>query len=155
MPRLSLAFFSAAVLYGLIGMGWGAQMGMTENFTLAAAHAHLNLLGWVTLSLMGGFYALAGARAPTRLGWANFTLSNLGVIVMIPALARLLSGERDAGGVVVAGTVITILGMLTFAAAVLSLWGRPAADQSALARQDAMGEAGAWPQTSPAEPRST
>ena len=32
------------------------------------AHAHLNLLGWVTLSLMGGFYALSGKGAPAGPG---------------------------------------------------------------------------------------
>ena len=88
MPRLSLAFFTAAVVYGLAGMVWGATMAASENFTLAPAHAHLNLLGWVTLALMGGFYALAGARAPIRLGWANFGLSNVGLIILMAALPR-------------------------------------------------------------------
>jgi len=127
MPRLSLAFFSAAVVYALIGMLWGAHMGMREDFTLAPAHAHLNLLGWASLSLMGTFYALAGPRAPVRLGWVNFGLSNLGVLIMIPALAKLLSGDKAMNGLVIAGTMVTILGMLSFAVAVFSLWAKPKA----------------------------
>ena len=71
MPRLSLAFFSAAVVYGVIGMVWGGVMGAHNDFVTAPAHAHLNLLGWVGLALMGTFYALAGPRAPIRLGWIN------------------------------------------------------------------------------------
>jgi hypothetical protein len=126
MPRLSLAFFTAAVIYGICGMFWGAYMGSTEIFTLATAHAHLNLLGWVTLSLMGGFYALAGARAPMRLGWTNFAISNLGLLILIPSLAKLLAtGDKTFEGIVAVGTIVTILGMLTFAAAVLSLWTTP------------------------------
>jgi hypothetical protein len=127
MSRLPLAFFTAAVIYGLAGMAWGAYMGATENFTLAPAHAHLNLLGWVTLSLMGGFYALAGPRAPVRLGWINFLISNVGLLILIPALMKLLLGQASATPIVMAGTMITILGMLTFAAAVLSLWATPKA----------------------------
>ncbi|MGH6956686.1 MAG: hypothetical protein ACREEW_08500 [Caulobacteraceae bacterium] len=132
MARLPLAFFTTAVVYALCGMVFGAYMGMTEVFTLAPAHAHLNLLGWVTLALMGAFYALAGDRAPVRLGWANLIVSNLGVLVMIPALVRLLSGTRSASGLVIAGTVLTILGMLLFALAVASLWVKAGAPSKAL-----------------------
>jgi len=45
MPRVSAAFFATGVICVLIGMGWGMYMGANENFTLAPAHAHLNLLG--------------------------------------------------------------------------------------------------------------
>ena len=125
MPRLSLAFFSAAVIYGLAGMAWGANMGATENFTMAPAHAHLNLLGWVTLSLMGGFYALAGPRAPIRLGWINFAISNVGLVVILIGLPKLLAGDKSATPFVMGGSIITILGMATFAIAVFSLWAKP------------------------------
>jgi hypothetical protein len=125
MPRLSLAFFSAGAVYGLTGMVWGAIMAAHQDFTLAPAHAHLNLLGWMALSVMGAFYALAGARAPLRLGWINFALSNLGVVVGIPALALMLAGDKAATPLVQGGMSIVILGMLTFVAAILSLWAKP------------------------------
>jgi hypothetical protein len=127
MPRLSLAFFSAGAVCGLIGMGWGSFMGAHEDFTLAPAHAHLNLLGWVALSLMGTFYALAGARAPLRLGWINFALSGLGVVVTIPALAKMLSGDKTVIPILMGGEGLVILGMLVFLAAILSLWAKPKA----------------------------
>jgi len=74
---------------------------------------------------MGAFYALAGARAPRRLGWINFGLSNLGVLITIPALARMLAGDKGVTPFVQAGTGIVILGMLTFVAAISSLWAAP------------------------------
>jgi hypothetical protein len=122
MPRLSLAFFSTGAVFGLSGMVWGSIMGARNDFTLAPAHAHLNLLGWVALSVMGTFYALAGARAPTRLGWINFALSSLGVLVTIPALAKMLSGDKGVVPFLQAGEGLIILGMLTFIAAIASLW---------------------------------
>ena len=127
MARLPLAFFTAAVVCGLTGMVWGAWMASTDVFTLAPAHAHLNLLGWVSLAIMGGFYVLAGPRAPARLGWANFVLSTAGVAIITPSLAALLSGDKALVVVVTFGTVLTILGMVCFAAAVLSLWRAPRA----------------------------
>lgn len=132
MPRLSLAFFSAGALFGLTGMGWGAVMGAKQDFTLAPAHAHLNLLGWVALSIMGAFYALAGSRAPRKLGWANFALSTVGVLVAIPALAKLLGGDKAATPFVQAGEMLVILGMLTFIAAIASLWAPAKAEAPAL-----------------------
>jgi hypothetical protein len=130
MRRLPLAFFSVAALCALGGMIWGAVMGSTQNFTLMPAHAHLNLVGWATLALMGGFYALTGKAG--RLGWINFGLSTAAVLVMIPALAVMLAGNKAAEPVVIGGAVLAILGMLTFVIVVLSTWrGVPEAEADA------------------------
>lgn len=120
MGKLPLAFFSAAALCALGGMIWGAIMGSSEDFTLMPAHAHLNLVGWTTLALMGGFYQLSGREG--RFGWLNFGLSAAGVVVMIPSLAMYLGGDKGAHAGVIAGSVLAILGMLTFLGVVLSGW---------------------------------
>jgi cbb3-type cytochrome oxidase subunit 1 len=128
MPRISLAFFTVAVLCGLAGMGWGSYMGATQHFDMAPAHAHLNLLGWVTLSIMGGFYALTGGPRSKGLGLANFILSSAGVVVMVPMLARLLSGhEKEVGPLMPIPEVAVILGMLCFLGSVILVWRKPAA----------------------------
>ena len=90
MPRVSLWFFAVAPLYVLIGMGTGIFMGATDNFTLAPAHAHLNLIGWVTMALYGTFYGLA-REAPKKLAWATFWLNNVGVALMFPSLGMVLT----------------------------------------------------------------
>src|SRR5690348_15436275 len=58
MPRVSAAFFVTGGLLLLSGMMLGEYMGAHENFTLSPLHAHINLLGWVTLALYGTFYTL-------------------------------------------------------------------------------------------------
>jgi hypothetical protein len=118
MPRVSYAFFMAAVVYGLIGMSLGIVMGATETFTLMPVHAHINLLGWVSLAIMGAFYALAGDRAPRRLAWVNFGLSNLGLMVCAPMLALLLLGNRAVTPILGLSEVTLVAGMLVFAAAI-------------------------------------
>ena len=120
MPRVSAAFFMTGALFLLIGMCWGMAMAMTENFTLAPAHAHLNLLGWVTMALYGTFYALTRQTMSPRLAWANFIVSGLGVLVLIPSLTLFLGhgNEPKYIPVMVVGEVLTVLGMLIFGASV-------------------------------------
>ena len=120
MNRLPLAFFSAAALCALSGMIWGAVMGATQDFTTMPAHAHLNLVGWASLALMGGFYQLTGRS--DRLGWINFGLSTGGVVLMTPTLALLLLGDSSLEPVVIAASVIALLGMATFVLSVLGTW---------------------------------
>jgi hypothetical protein len=130
MSRLALAFFATAALCALTGMCWGIQMGMSGNLTLAPAHAHLNLVGWTSLALMGGFYALAGDRAPRRLGWLNYGLSTAGVIVMIPSLAILLSTTNKPNPGIIMGSLLALTGMATFLISVISVWRAPAPAQA-------------------------
>jgi cbb3-type cytochrome oxidase subunit 1 len=119
MPRVSFAFFIAAVLYGLTGMSLGIVMGATQTFTLMPVHAHINLLGWVSLAIMGGFYALAGERAPKRLAWVNFAVSNVGLLVCAPSLALLLLGDKSVIPFLSASEFTLVAGMLIFAAAIV------------------------------------
>ncbi len=54
MKASSLSFL-AAVIAAVTGMAWGLIMGISENHVTMPAHAHLNLLGWVSLFLIGIF----------------------------------------------------------------------------------------------------
>jgi len=128
MRRLPLAFFTAATLCVLAGMVWGAMMGATEDFTLMPAHAHLNLVGWASLALMGTFYALSGRGG--RIGWVNFGLSTTAVVVMIPSLASYLSGNKPAHNLVAFASVLAILGAATFFWSVISAWRSVAAAEA-------------------------
>lgn len=123
MPRLPLAFFTAATVCALCGMVWGAVMGSNEDFTLAPAHAHLNLVGWATLALMGAFYALS--KQGGRLGWLNFWLSTVGVAIFVPSLALMLAGVKAATVGVMIGPLLALLGMLVFLWMVLAAWRAP------------------------------
>ncbi|MDO9472230.1 MAG: hypothetical protein Q7J28_04185 [Caulobacter sp.] len=124
MPRVSSAFFLVAALCGLAGMAWGSQMGMSGDHSLSPAHAHLNLLGWVSLSIMGGFYALSPRSG--WLPWANLILSSAGAILMGVLLPQVLTGKLS-GQVMMAAELPAVLGMLLFIAAIVSGLRRPAA----------------------------
>jgi hypothetical protein len=124
--NLAFAFFTTAALCGLCGMAWGAQIGATQNFGFAPAHAHLNLLGWVSLALMGAFYAGAGAQASRALGWLNWLLSTAGAITMPLGLAWLIAGHHEAETAIAAGAILALAGLATFLLGVVLAWMRPA-----------------------------
>ena len=120
MPRVSAAFFLFGALCVLIGMFWGMHMGESNDFAMAPAHAHLNLLGWVTMSLYGTFYALTAQTMSPRLAWTNFVLSAAGVLAMVPSLAVLLAtNSTSVLPSLIAGEVLTVLGLVTF---LVSVW---------------------------------
>lgn len=126
MPRVSAAFFATGVVCLLLGMAWGMHMGEAEDFTMMPAHAHLNLLGWVTMAVYGTFYALTHASLSPKLAWTNWGLAVLGVALMIAGLALYLP-THDAKyiPVMVAGEVATVLGLLVFAVSVYRELVRP------------------------------
>jgi len=127
MPRVSAAFFAIGVIYLLLGMSWGMHMGASEDFSMMPAHAHLNLLGWVTMAIYGTFYALTQATLSPKLAWTNLVLAAAGVAAMIPSLALYLAGGRDAKFIpgLMAGEILTVLSLLVFAISVYRELMRP------------------------------
>jgi hypothetical protein len=116
MPRISAAFFLFGGLCVLAGMILGMHMGATENFLLAPAHAHLNLVGWATMALYGTFYTLTRHSKLLWLPRINFLLSALGTILMVGFLIPFLQNGNDQRYLpgMIAGEVMTALGALTF-----------------------------------------
>ena len=134
MPRVSLWFFAVAPVYVLIGMGFGIFMGATQNFTLAPAHAHLNLIGWVTMALYGTFYALA-REASTKLAWTVFWLNNAAASIMFPSLAMVLTQGESSPFLLplIVSEFLGLGGMLCFAYSVWSMLMKSAPSHSSAA----------------------
>ena len=82
---------SAVIL--LAGMLAGIVMGIEQDFALAPAHAHLNLVGGVMLFLFGLFYRLVPSAGTSRLA--------LGVAIVI------LKGEALIAIPIVGSLIVT------------------------------------------------
>lgn len=111
------AFFASAAFYAMIGVCWGLAMGVTENHATYSAHAHLNLLGWLSLAMMGMFYATIGQDVSEKIKAANFAISNLGVLLMIPGLFLYLGQAGPPavfGPLIAAGSLLVVLGFFVF-----------------------------------------
>jgi hypothetical protein len=105
-----------AVLYWVIAVAWGVYMGSKEDFTDIPVHAHLNLLGWVSLALCGLIYVVMPRLAETRLAQVHFWLHNLGLPPLMVGVWLIVHGHTDIGGPI-AGifSIVMLLGIIAFA----------------------------------------
>jgi hypothetical protein len=115
MPRIAELFFRTAIVFLVIGIGIGLMMAISTNHNVVGAHAHINLLGWVTSALFGGYYALNPGKAEGRLPMAHYAIYTLGVAVMGVSLFMLLSGNPAMEPIVALSSMITFAGVLVFA----------------------------------------
>ncbi len=115
MKRVSDRFLQLGVLFALCGMGLGVWMGKTENFTLAPVHAHINLLGWVSMVLYGLIYRAVPRAAQGVLPVIHFWLSLLSVLALIPSLTLFLLGNTAWAMPLGLASMALWLAMLLFA----------------------------------------
>ncbi len=128
------SLFRISVSVGLIGMALGIVMGIRQDFVLAPAHAHLNLLGFVTLFLSALYYRAFPQAAASRLARYQAVVSVLGAILFPVGIACVLLGGHDRfEPVVVAGALTVFAGMLLFAMIVYRTAG--SGESTAAARQ--------------------
>lgn len=116
MPNISRLYFITAICFLIAGILVGLKMSIAHDYVAAGAHAHINLLGWVTMSIFGAFHALNPRGAGTRLAKAQYYVYTGGVIVMTPALYLLLTGNPSLEPVVAVSSLVTFVGVLMFAA---------------------------------------
>jgi hypothetical protein len=112
MPAISHLFFRAAILFLMIGIGVGLAMSITQVHDVVGAHAHVNLLGWVTSAIFGGYYALNPAKAEGLLPRVHFWVYTVGVVIMSGALYMLLKGNAGMEPLVAGGSLLVAAGVL-------------------------------------------
>jgi hypothetical protein len=125
--KLSNLFLRLAVLFVLTGVGLGYWMGMTHQFLLSPVHAHINLLGWVSMFLYGLFYRMVPDAASGWLPRAHAGLAILGLPIMMIGLTIQLLAVPSLMALVppmmIAGPTLVVLGMVAFAAVVFRATG--------------------------------
>jgi len=109
----SLMMCTGAVIL-LVGMLAGIAMGIQQNFVLAPAHAHLNLVGGVLLFLFGLYYRLIPAAGASTLakvqGWLHMT----GAILFPVGVAVVLLKGPTFEAAPIAGSLIVVAAMALF-----------------------------------------
>lgn len=109
------SLFRISVSLGLLGMALGIVMGIRQDFMLAPAHAHLNLLGFVTLFLSALYYRVVPEAAGNGLARYQAAISVAGAVIFPIGIACVLLGGHDRfEPVVVAGALTVLLGMALF-----------------------------------------
>ena|SRR6476620_8069793 len=104
-----------SVVILLIGMLAGIAMGIQQNFTLAPAHAHLNLVGGVLLFLFGLYYRLVPAAGTTTLAKVQGWLHMIGAVVFPAGIAVVLLKGPSFEAAPIAGSLIVVTATALFA----------------------------------------
>jgi hypothetical protein len=107
-----------SVVVLLVGMLAGIAMGIEQNFTLAPAHAHLNLIGGVLLFLFGLYYRLIPAAGATTLAKVQGWLHMVGAILFPAGVAVVLLKGPSFEAAPIAGSLIVVAAMALFVAIV-------------------------------------
>src|SRR3569623_1452497 len=105
---------TVATLLLLVGMLAGSGMGIHLVFTLAPAHALLNLVGGVLLFVFGLYYRLMPAAGSTGLAKLQGTLHIVGAIVFPAGVALVVLQGTSFIAVLLAGALIVGTAMALF-----------------------------------------
>lgn len=120
MPRVSKLYFKTAIIFLIVGIVMGLNMAISQDHSVIGAHAHCNLLGWVTMAIFGGYHALNPRKAERRIAFIQYYIYTAGVTLMVPALYLMLLGNMAMEPIVAAASLITFAGVLIFAFIIFS-----------------------------------
>ena len=112
--KASSLSFQAAVVMVVAGMIWGIVMAASGDHAAMPAHAHLNLLGWVSLFLFGIFYHLHPAIDASRAAIVQVWTWILSTVVMTVGVALVHTGHQVGDPIAAVGSLLVLASMLHF-----------------------------------------
>src|ERR1700704_5862190 len=112
--KASVLSFRAAVLMVIAGMIWGIAMGISQDHSTLPAHAHLNLLGWVSLFLFGIYNHLHPAVDLNRLATVQVWVWIAGTIILTIGVGLVHSGHEIGDPIAAVSSLIELADTLLF-----------------------------------------
>jgi hypothetical protein len=104
----------AAIVMAVGGMIWGIVMAISQNHAAMPAHAHLNLLGFVSLFLFGLFYHLHPAIDRSRLALVQVWAWIVATIVLTIGVGLIHSGYPSGDPLAAVGSLVALADMMMF-----------------------------------------
>ena len=115
MNTIPCWFLRLAVAYLVAGVSFGIFMAASNDHSMFPVHAHINLLGWVTMSLFGLFYLAFPQAAQTRLARVHFYLYVPAHFVQMVSLFALFRGVTSIEPLLGAASSLVGVAILCFA----------------------------------------
>jgi hypothetical protein len=112
MVRIDASFLLVAVCLFILGIVMGIAMGIAHDFQLAPVHAHLNLVGFVSLAIFGLTYRAFPELSRSRLALPHFALSSAGAVLFPIGIYVAVAYQIIALGIV--GSLLVLGGALLF-----------------------------------------
>ena len=95
-------------------MTWGIVMAISRDHSTLPAHAHLNLLGWVSLFLFGIFYRLHPPLDLARSALIQVWIWIVGTLVLTVGVALVHSGNAIGDPIAGVGALTVLADMALF-----------------------------------------
>ncbi|HWI47027.1 MAG TPA: hypothetical protein VNU45_02240 [Rummeliibacillus sp.] len=114
---MSAKWIKVAVVYFALGIAYGLFMHYTIELKWAAAHAHINLMGWITSAVIGLIYSHYKDAGETTLAKAQFWLYNIGlpflllgmILIHLDVPRYVMEFCVSGGGIAVALSVVLFI----------------------------------------------
>lgn len=107
---MGIPFLKAAVIYFFIGIVLGIYIGLADQFQFSSAHAHINLLGWVSLAIIGIIYHLFPKAGEKKLAFLMIGIPLLTIAMMLFGFGK----AAIAGPVSGIGSIFIFIGVVLF-----------------------------------------
>ncbi len=91
MKNIDRLFVLTGLVFLLVGMAFGLKMSVSQDFGLHGLHAHLNLLGFVLMTLFGLCYRAWPRMLEGKLATVHYLLHTVCVGIALTLLYFLLS----------------------------------------------------------------
>ena len=113
--KASKLSFRVAVVFAIAGFVMGIAMAATGNHSVMPAHAHLNLLGWVSMFLFGIYYRLHPSLDERPAARVQIAVWTVGTIVLTIGVATYYLGHPNGQPAAAAGSIVVFGSLLHFA----------------------------------------
>jgi hypothetical protein len=105
----------AGVIFLLLGMVWGIEMGIRQEFSLAPAHAHFNLVGGVLLFVFGLYYRMVPLARDSVLAKWQSGLHLVGAVLFPIGVAVVIKKGEAFIILPIIGSLIVVVAVALFA----------------------------------------
>jgi hypothetical protein len=120
--NISRNYLVIGSLYLLVGICFGIYMGASGDHGFAPLHAHINLLGFVLMTVFGLVYRQFPAMAGNMLGKVHFWGHQVGALVLLIMLYLLFSGTITEAGMAPVAPVAELAVLISFIAFAWNLY---------------------------------
>ena len=117
---MGIKLIKISSLYFVVGVILGMVMGIASVFQYTSTHAHVNLLGWSSMTLFGLIYHVFPNITKNKLAKLHFWIHNIGLPIMLIGLISFASGNHVIG--VPAMSVGGLLVVIATIAFTINIW---------------------------------
>ncbi|MCG6121900.1 MAG: hypothetical protein MEP57_04235 [Microvirga sp.] len=107
MDKVDHHYVLTGFAYALVGMIFGAWMGASQNLHLVNSHAHINLVGFVMLVLVGLVHRLWPVLKNGSAAKLQFWLFQIGVVTFL--IGKIVVDNTHNELVVVLGSLLVVI----------------------------------------------